>query len=121
MTMTRNEMTTRKPIQGRKDRTLKTTSHEALVTLLQTVARTAEQRTLEEAAEALETSLTGGDLAEVEGSPIFEIMEAVDFWLFAVLEEHNTKHPEMSAEEIWDALRKIQTNLDKTERMMKQW
>ena len=100
---------------------MKTTANEALAMLLQTVTRTAEQRTLEEAAEALEMSLTGGDLAEVEGSPIFKIMEAVDFWLFAVLEEYDTKHPEMSTEEIWDALRKIQANLDKTERMMKQW
>lgn len=121
MTMTRSKMTTRKPVQGRKDRTLKTTSHEALVTLLQTVTRAAEQKTLEDVALTLETELTGGDLSEAEGSPIFKIMEAVDFWLFAVLEEHNAKHPEMSTEEMWDALRKMQANIDKTERMMKRW
>lgn len=98
---------------------MKTTS-EALLELMTCVQRAAERRELEDVALTLETELTGGDLSEAEDSPIFKIMEAVDFWLFAVLEEHNAKHPEMSTEEMWDALRKIQTSLDRTERM-KQW
>ena len=98
---------------------MQSTSMQTLLELIKIVQTAAERRELEDVALTLETELTGGDLSEREDEPVYFILDALDTWLFAVNEEYSTKHPEMSTEEMWDAIRKAQITLDKTERMLK--
>lgn len=97
---------------------MKSTATETLLELMTCVQRAAERRELEDVALTLETELTGGDLSEHECEPIYYILDSLDTWLFATNEEYATKNPEMSTEEMWNAIRKAQITLDKVERKM---